>query len=291
MTMCRRSISFEKNLKIKALVAAASLMTSAALFASVEWRNLDEDHHLSGRKTSSGYLEGKVVMVDRWGARCPPCRELLPRLEAIWQSFKGPSFVLLGGHCKGWGDKAAVRELARQNGLTYPIYEDAGLAVGEPRFSSIPYLYVVDQTGRIAYRGRDERLATDTVVGLVARWESPQTVEDWRRCLKWEIANQPAHAILRQREFAKAFPDESKEFEAPCRALGKLPDMESLLNLVKISGKVATYQAKDGERAKLAARIGETIERYSFLKQSKDPQVRREAMNAIADLTWDKAEL
>lgn len=282
---------FVKQLKINALVAAASLMTSAALFASVEWRNLDDEHHLAGRKTSSGYLEGKVVMVDRWGVRCPPCRALLPRLEAIWQSFKGPSFVLLGGHCRGWGDKASVQKLARENGLTYPIYEDAGLAVGEPRFNAIPFLYVVDQTGRVAYRGHDERLATDTVVGLVARWESPQTVEDWRRCLKWEIDNQPAHAILRQQEFAKAFPEEAREFEAPCRALGKLPDMEGLLKLVKISRKVATYRAKDDERKKFAARIGETIERYSYLKQSKDPQVRREAKNALADLTWDKAEL
>ena len=45
---------------------------------------------------SEGYLCGKVVLVDRWGFRCPPCRALLPRVEEIWQSFKTKPFVVLG---------------------------------------------------------------------------------------------------------------------------------------------------------------------------------------------------
>ena len=45
---------------------------AAATALAVDWRNLDEEHHLGGRKTSKGYLRGKVVLVDRWGVNCPP---------------------------------------------------------------------------------------------------------------------------------------------------------------------------------------------------------------------------
>ena len=34
----------------------------------------------------------KVVLVDRWGLGCPPCRKLLPRVEEIWKSFRTKPF-------------------------------------------------------------------------------------------------------------------------------------------------------------------------------------------------------
>ena len=93
---------------MKLLVFAATLASVVSLHASVAWRNIDADHHLAGRKASEGYLQGKVVLVDRWGLGCPPCRKLLPRVEEIWRSFRSKPFVVLGGHCKGWGDVAGT---------------------------------------------------------------------------------------------------------------------------------------------------------------------------------------
>ena len=81
----------------------AGVAAAASLAQAVEWKNVDADHYLGGRKASEGYLQGKVVLVDRWGAHCPPCRALLPRVEKLWQSFKTKPLVVLGGHCKGWG--------------------------------------------------------------------------------------------------------------------------------------------------------------------------------------------
>ena len=108
-------------------VLFAGLVAVASLAQAVEWRNVDAEHHLGGRKASNGYLQGKVVLVDRWGAKCPPCRALLPRVEDLWKSFKQKPFVVLGGHCKGWGSAEEVKALVEKNKLTYPVYEDAGL--------------------------------------------------------------------------------------------------------------------------------------------------------------------
>ena len=62
------------------VILAISIVASSAAYGAVEWRALEEENHLGGRKASSGYLQGKVVLVDRWGARCPPCRRKLPRM-------------------------------------------------------------------------------------------------------------------------------------------------------------------------------------------------------------------
>ncbi len=271
---------------------AAAGATALAASAQVEWRNLDDRHRLSGRKLSEGYMLGKVVLVDRWGAKCPPCRKLLPQMEVIWQSFKTRSFVLLGGHCEGWGSAATVKDLVREYSLTYPVYEGGALAKDEPVFNGIPFLYVVDPRGKVVYRGRDERLATDHVVGLLARWETPDKLADWKNVLDFEFENLPGKALRRYDEFRKKFPLEAEKYATPARALAKLPGIEELKKLEAIVANLRDYQPKDRQQqAALVARIGQTLAKYAHLKQSGDPQIAREAKNALADLTWIRADL
>ena len=124
------------NMKILLVSVAALLCLNAS---AVAWKNLDEASHYSGPKLTEADLAGKVVLVDCWGVRCPPCRALLPRMEKLWKSFKNKPFVLVGSHCQGRQDEA-VRKLVEENGLTYPIYERFGLAEGAPSFKAIPFL-------------------------------------------------------------------------------------------------------------------------------------------------------
>ena len=262
---------------------------------AVEWRNLDEDHHLGGRVASEGYLQGKVVLVDRWGLKCPPCRALLPRVEEIWKSFKTKPFVVLGGHCKGWGDAEGVKALIRENGLTYPIYEDAGLAVGEPQFDAIPFLYVVDGTGRVVYRGHGERDATQAIVTALTDMESPRNLEQWKQYLDFELENLPGRAYLRANEFRKKFPKEAKEYLAKFKALTAIPDVRKLSELVAFAKKAKDMRAFDAKAAakkqKFVQMIDSAVGKYESLKESKDPRVAQEAKNSLADLKWTKAAL
>ena len=99
-----------------AVLGALLALSSGA----VEWRNVDAQSYLGGRKASAGYLQGKVVLVHRWGANDASSRALLPRIETIWKSFKTKSFVALGGHCKGCGSAKEAGALVKANKLTYP---------------------------------------------------------------------------------------------------------------------------------------------------------------------------
>jgi thiol-disulfide isomerase/thioredoxin len=277
-------------------VLVAALAGAASLHAGVAWRNVDAEHYLAGRKASEGYLQGKVVLVDRWGLGCPPCRRLLPRVEEIWRSFRTKPFVVIGGHCKGWGDAAGIQKLAKDLGLTYSIYEDAGLADGEPQFSGIPFLYVVDETGKVVYRGHDERSATQAVVTAITDQEAPKNLEQWKRFLDFELENLPGRAYLRLGEFKKKFPAEAKEYAEREKELKAVPEVKKLAELVDFAKKAKDMRdfgaKKKAQKQKYEKLVKDAISsaKYNSLLESKDPRVVQEAKNSIADLKWTAAE-
>ena len=260
---------------------------------AVEWKNVDADHHLGGRKASAGYLQGKVVLVDRWGAHCPPCRALLPRVEEIWQSFKTKPLVILGGHCKGWGSAAEVAELIAKHKLTYPVYEDAGLATGEPKFDAIPFLYVVDETGKVVYLGRDERTATQAIVTALTDMESPKNVAQWKRFLDYELEHLPCRGYLRLRDFRKKFPQEAKAYGPKAKELAAIPDLKKAADLVEFAKKAKdppVFGPKDkAKKAKYEQLVNDMASKGEAFKSHPDPRVAQEAKNALADLKWTQA--
>jgi len=150
----------------KHIFAVVGLACPFLLSAAV-WANLDEAHHYSGPSLTEKDLEGKVVLVDNWGVNCPPCRDSLPRIQQIWESFKSKPFVIIGSHCQGkQADK--VKELVEANKLTYPMYERVGLAEGAPEFRAIPFIYVVNHRGRVVFSGHSDREATEALVTAIA---------------------------------------------------------------------------------------------------------------------------
>ena len=266
---------------------------AVSLAQAVEWKNVDAEHYLGGRKASAGYLQGKVVLVDRWGAKCPPCRALLPRVEEIWQSFKTKPLVVLGGHCKGWGSAEEVKSLIEENKLSYPVYEDAGLASGEPKFDAIPFLYVVDETGKIVYLGRDERNATQAIVMALTDMEAPKDVAQWKRFLDYELEHLPCRGYLRLRDFRKKFPKEAKAYESKAKELAAIPDLKKVADFVEFAKKAKdppVFGPKDkAKKAKYEKLVKDEIDKCENLKAHPDPRVAQEAKNALADLKWTQA--
>lgn len=159
-----------KRLMIVAILAGLTLAAQA-----VGWKGLGDGSYYSGPKVTEADLAGKVVLVDCWGVNCPPCRALLPRMEDLWKSFKSKPFVLLGSHRQG-RQPEKVAELVKANKLTYPQYDGAGIAEGEPSFRGIPFLYVVNHRGKVVYSGHDDRAATEAVVNALGEIDAPPTL-------------------------------------------------------------------------------------------------------------------
>ena len=137
------------RLKVLSTVLSATLF--ATLSSAAEWRGLDESAWCSGPKLTPEKLRGKVVLVDKWGVYCPPCRRSLPHIESLWKKFRSKPFVIIGSHCQG-EEREKIAALVSENKLTYSIYLNAKL-VGEPYFQGIPAYYIVDPKGDIVYQG------------------------------------------------------------------------------------------------------------------------------------------
>ena len=256
-----------------ASVFAAFLLFAAGASASVAWENVDEGHYIAGRRCSEGYLQGKVVLVSR-----DP--KMAERMESIWTSFKTKQFVLIGAY-----------DMAPRN-VTFPVYSRATLAEGAPEKP----LYVVDETGKVRYKGDEDRIATEAVVMALTDMDAPKSVGHWLMFLDYEITELPGRAYLRYLEFKKKFPKEAKDYAVKFEELEKVENVKKLAELVKFSKAAKDMHAFDPKKDKMRRmsferKIKEAISKYSFLKESTDRRVMQEAKNALADLKWTLATL
>lgn len=151
---------------MKTLIVSAVGLMSPFLLSAGLWTNLDEAHHYSGPELTDKALEGKVVLVENWGADREESCEVQSRMQQLWTSFKTKPFVIIGSHCTGKATEKVAAVVAAKK-LTFPMYEKAGLAEG-PEFKALPYFYVVNHRGRVVYSGSQDRDAEEALVTAIA---------------------------------------------------------------------------------------------------------------------------
>jgi cytochrome c biogenesis protein CcmG/thiol:disulfide interchange protein DsbE len=105
----------------------------------------------AGGSLSPADLRERVVVVNFWASWCLPCRDEAPVLQALWESGRGSGLVVVGVNL--WDRHTDARAFADRYGLTFPTGPDRhgriAVAFG---LMGIPETFVVDPTGRIAYR-------------------------------------------------------------------------------------------------------------------------------------------
>lgn len=129
------------------------------------WRGVVNENWYSGDKLKARDLKGRTVLVYEWDVNDADSVRMLLRVEQIWQSFKHKRFMVIASHRGGRSDR--VKSVPRKKRLTFPCYEGAGSAK-EPKNSTYPFFYVVSADGRIVWRGREERSATEAVVNAIS---------------------------------------------------------------------------------------------------------------------------
>ena len=119
---------------------------------------------------------GKVTLVDFWATWCAPCRASMPRLQRVWQQYRGDGVEIYSVDTDDPGPERepGVREFLLENHLTFPVVLDDGDAVRAFSIGSLPTLLLLDRQGQVAWShvgalgGRDEtdlRAALDHALG------------------------------------------------------------------------------------------------------------------------------
>jgi peroxiredoxin len=119
---------------------------------------------MSGKRVSVSDFAGDVVVLNLWGAWCPPCRVEAPELEKVFRERKAAGVTVLGIDVRD-ENRAAPQDFVRDTGLTYPsIYDPPGRSLlawkGYPR-SVVPSTIVLDKQHRVAAVYLRDLLAAD----------------------------------------------------------------------------------------------------------------------------------
>ena len=126
------------------------------------WQGLTTENWYAGRKLMPVDLKGKIILVYEFDLAYQDSVDLLPRIQSAWTGFRHKPFVVIGSYRGEKSDK--VKKILAQKKITFSVYQDAAFS-GEPRgVSRYPYLYVVNDQGRLIYHGRSDCDATEAVV-------------------------------------------------------------------------------------------------------------------------------
>jgi thiol-disulfide isomerase/thioredoxin len=94
-------------------------------------------------------LEGKVVVIEAWGVKCPPCIASLPEMQRLARSGEKKGLVVLGFESQN-SSKEAILDVLKDARVKYPVMSGANLPVP---FNGIPHVAVFGADGKLTWHG------------------------------------------------------------------------------------------------------------------------------------------
>lgn len=128
-----------------------TLLTAADFNMDVTASGIRLGNRVSGVELQAEQLKNRVVLLEFWGVKCPPCLVSMPKLEQLHKELGPMGLVVVGAHAQG-GPVDAIRDAAMKLGVTFPIVENAQVQNGSD-FSGIPHCMLFDHEGKCLFRG------------------------------------------------------------------------------------------------------------------------------------------
>jgi thiol-disulfide isomerase/thioredoxin len=112
----------------------------------------------NGKPQSLKQYEGKVVVLNFWASWCEPCREEMPELSELHNSYKDKNVVVLGVAIE---DVAGINDFLKETKVSYPLFAadvqgmDIATSMGNNK-GVLPYTVIIKADGTVAktYFGR-----------------------------------------------------------------------------------------------------------------------------------------
>jgi thiol-disulfide isomerase/thioredoxin len=110
-------------------------------------------------------LRGKVVVLDFWATWCGPCRQTMPKIDTLHQSYadQGVEVIAVSNE-----DHPTVQKFAETSLFKYPKYIDSdGSAFEAFGVQTIPRLVIIDRAGRIVFDHEGVHIEMSTLRRIV----------------------------------------------------------------------------------------------------------------------------
>jgi peroxiredoxin len=124
----------------------------SALAVGTKFPDFDEKD-MAGKPLSVANYKGKIVLIDFWSTRCPPCLGELPNLIATYQARHKEGFEIIGISLDEANDKARLESFLKEKAMTWQQYFDGKHFGGKLPVKygviKIPSTYLLDGEGKI----------------------------------------------------------------------------------------------------------------------------------------------
>ena len=116
-------------------------------------KDMDESSH------SLSNYRGKVVMLNFWATWCPPCRQEMPSMQALYQRYEDQGFAVLAVNEWEDADRVFVYTGQLSENPTFPIlFDHKGEVADQYEVKGLPTTVLLNKKGQVVYRaigGRD----------------------------------------------------------------------------------------------------------------------------------------
>ena len=115
-----------------------------------------------GRTQNLGNLKGKVVFLNFWATWCPPCRQEIPSMEALYSRYREKGLEILA--VNSGESQQEVLAFLSSNKLSFTVVLDSdGKASQVYGIQALPTSFLIDREGNIAAK----------LVGSI-NWDEPK---------------------------------------------------------------------------------------------------------------------
>lgn len=104
----------------------------------------------SGDEVALSDFKGDVVMVNFWATWCGPCRQEMPKLEALYERYHDLGFTLLGVNVEE--DTSGVAKFLQETSVSFKILLDRNNDVSKLyKVVAMPSTVLIDRNGNLRY--------------------------------------------------------------------------------------------------------------------------------------------
>lgn len=121
-----------------------------------------------GHAQNLSQYRGKVIVLNFWATWCPPCREEMPELSQLHQTYQNKNVVVLG---IAIDELDLVKEFLQTSPVSYPILvtENTGMDLSNQLGNDkdvLPYTVIIDTNGKLVktYFGRISKPLLETTI-------------------------------------------------------------------------------------------------------------------------------
>jgi peroxiredoxin len=109
-----------------------------------DWKLTDA----AGNTRTLSEYRGKVIVMDFWATWCEPCKEIMPRMQKLYDKYHDKDVVVFG--INSWEQKDPIAFMQKKR-LAYQLLLKGEQIADSYRVTILPSVYVVGVDGRIIY--------------------------------------------------------------------------------------------------------------------------------------------